>query len=353
MTPYWLLFTAWAIGTVQFARRSNGEQANFLFTIVAICTAVMIGIRFRVGGDWGAYKDIFDQIAFQSLGSSLGLSDPGYAFFNWLGAQLGFGIGFPNLVCGAVFMAGVARLASRQPNPWLAVLVAVPYLVIVVAMGYTRQAAAIGVICWALGDARPDRLVRLCLLIGLAALFHKTAVLILPIALLPIFRRNILSGVAGGVMFVVIFATVLASSSDQMVQNYANSTYDSQGAAVRIAMNVVPAILFLLLRKRMMLPPFQQSYWTTNALLALVSVLALASVSASSGVDRLSLFLIPLQMVVYSRLPYVLSSNGRSQPGMLLGMIGYAFAVQFVWLNYAANASLWIPYATLASAPRF
>lgn len=38
-------------------------------------------------------------------------------------------------------------------NPLLAILVAVPNLIIVVAMGYTRQAAAIGLICFAVADA--------------------------------------------------------------------------------------------------------------------------------------------------------------------------------------------------------
>lgn len=43
------------------------------------------------------------------------------------------------------------RFARSQPDPWLAVLVAVPYLVIVVAMGYSRQAVAIGILLAGLG----------------------------------------------------------------------------------------------------------------------------------------------------------------------------------------------------------
>jgi hypothetical protein len=347
MTLYWLLFAAWAAGAILHIRRSNQQHGNVLFAAAAVATALMIGLRFEVGGDWSTYQNMFEQILFQPLGEALIFTDPAYGFLNWLGGRLDLSIAFPNLLCAIVFMAGTGRLASRQPNPWLAVLVAVPYLVIVVAMGYTRQAAAIGVVSWAVADARPDHMVRLCFAILVAALFHKTAILILPILLLPILRRNMLAGLAGGVLFVLLFVAILASSSDQMVQSYANSNYDSQGAAIRISMNVLPAIIFLLLRQRISMPPFQKSFWTASALLALASVPALVSVSASSGVDRLSLFLIPLQMIVYSRLPYILSAAGKAQINVLIGVVGYAFAVQFVWLNYAVNARLWIPYVTV------
>jgi hypothetical protein len=227
----------------------------------------------------------------------------------------------------------------------------VPYLIIVVAMGYTRQAAAIGVVCWALADARPDRLMRLIVTLFIGALFHKTAILILPIVLVPVFRRNALFGILGVGAFALLFTVTLLSSSEKFVNVYANSDYDSQGAAIRVAMNVVPAIIFFLLGKRMNFTPFLRSYWLMNSLLALVSVPLLLIVSASSGVDRMALFLIPLQMVVYGQLPYAMSRSNAPQTAVLFSVLGYSLAVQFVWLNYAVNAQLWIPYLTFFNQP--
>lgn len=346
MTPYWLLFAIWAIGAVQFARRAERPQSNIIFVFAVVFTASMIGLRFEVGGDWLPYNGIYEQISLQPLWEALSLSDPAYALFNWISGRLEWGIWLPNIVCGSVFMAGLAKLANRQPNPWLTVLIAVPYLIIVVAMGYTRQAAAIGVVCWALADARPDRLLRLTLTIFIAALFHKTAILILPILLIPVFRRNALFGIIGSGLFGVLFVYVLMSSSEKFITVYANSNYDSQGAAIRVAMNVVPAVLFLLFNKRMDFSPFLRSYWMSNSWLALLSVPALLSISASSGVDRMSLFLIPLQVVIYGQLPYTLSRSKVVSSPVLLWVIGYSFAVQYVWLNYAVNAEAWIPYLT-------
>ncbi|WP_242185152.1 EpsG family protein [Sphingomonas sp. CARO-RG-8B-R24-01] len=344
MLPYWLLFGLWLAGTFNFTRSSQTSSSRHAFVVATVLTALMIGLRYQVGGDWEPYLGIYNNIYFQPLIPALGLSDPGYALLNWLAAQADTGIWFVNLSCAILFVGGVGRLASRQPQPWLAMLVAVPYFIIVVAMGYTRQAAAIGIVCFAVADANERTIIRTVILIGVAALFHKTALLMLPLALGPIALRKILTTIVGVILFAALFVLLLRSQSDDLIANYAQSNYDSQGAAVRIAMNVVAGVLFLLFRNRMTLNPYQRSFWTLNALLTFVSVVALVNLSASSGVDRVSLFLIPLQMVALSQLPQALADARKPVLSVLFGVIAYCFAVQFVWLNFADNAVSWLPY---------
>lgn len=346
MTPYWLLFGLWLIGTIHFARPSQDTNSNRLFAVACAITAFMIGLRYQVGGDWEPYLNIYNSIYFQSLIPALGLTDPGYAVVNWIAARLDTGIWLPNLVCAILFTAGVGRLASRQPQPWLAMLVAVPYFIIVVAMGYTRQAAAIGIVCFAIADAGEQNVGRTVILIAIAALFHKTAILMLPLALGPIAVRKIVTTVLGVIAFLALFALLLRGQSDQMINSYAQSNYNSQGAAVRIAMNVVAGSIYLLLERRFILSSYQKIYWRCNAIASFASIIALSSLSASSGVDRLSLFLIPLQMVTLSRVPLSLAKSGNILIQALFSVIGYCFIVEFVWLNFADNAGLWIPYST-------
>ena len=344
MLFYWVIYGVWTAGALQYSRAEFRRSNRVIFIIAAIVTALFIGLRFEVGGDWGAYQGIYNDIYFQPLGPALELSDPGYAALNWLFGRMDVGVWAVNLVCGILFMAGVGRLASRQPAPWLAIVVAVPYLIIVVAMGYTRQAAAIGVICFGLADASGRSLRRLVICVAVATLFHKTAILILPVMLAPIMTRKPLVGLVGCVLFVVLFLVFLRGASDQLVTSYVQSNYDSQGAAIRIAMNVLAAGVLLLLRDRMELTPYQRSFWSYNALLAFVSVPALLIASASSGVDRISLFLIPLQLVALSRLPMAWAKSPATRATLTLGVVAYGFAIQFVWLNYATNADAWLPY---------
>lgn len=332
----------WTAGTVHFSRRSQISAVPFV--ILAVLTTLMIGLRYRVGGDWSNYLTIYDDIAFQPLSEAILLSDPGYALMNWVSAQFDLGMWPINLACGILFMAGTARLAFRQPNPWLAMLVAFPYLVIVVSMGYTRQAAAIGIICYALADASEDHLFRLVGYIVLASLMHKTSVLILPMLLVPVFRRNFLFGALGALLFVPIFILTLSSSAGDLLTNYVQGDYDSQGALVRVSMNVLAAVVMLLTYKQAKFTPFQQSFWIVASLSSLLCMLLLFVLSASAGVDRIALFLIPLQMVAFSRLPYALSRTGTPLPSVTIGIITYCFMVQFVWLNFADNAVSWVPY---------
>lgn len=345
MYPYWLLFTLWAAGAVQAERRRAQDPRFLFFAAAALLTTLMIGLRFEVGGDWAAYIGMYRNVVFLDLGDALQTTDAGYAAVNWLSVQLGFGITFVNLVCATLSMGGFARLAWRLPNPALAVLVAVPYLIVVVAMGYTRQATAIGLICFAVADASEKRLIRIVVLIGIATLFHKTAILILPVILVPIFRRNAVLGAIGALTFVVLFVLLLRDSSDRLISNYAAGDYDSQGAAVRVSMNVVAAIVYILIRKRIVMSEFQKSFWLMCAILSLLSVVALLTISASSGVDRLSLYLIPIQAVAYANLPYCVRRDRTTDVAVVIGLVFYAFLVQYTWLNYANNARYWTPYS--------
>lgn len=339
-----MIYGIWTAGALQHSRSRSHRNNDLLFVAAAALTALFIGLRYEVGGDWGAYQGIYNDIYFQPLIESMRLTDPGYAALNWLFGRMGLGIWAVNLVCAALFMTGIARLAARQPAPWLAIVVAVPYLIIVVAMGYTRQAAAIGLICYGISDASERSIRRMVICVALATLFHKTAILILPVMIAPVATRKPLYGLIGCVLFAVLFLVFLRGTSDKLVASYAQSNYDSQGAAIRIAMNVLAAGVLLALRNRMELTPYQRSFWTYNALLALVSVPALLSLSASSGVDRLSLFLIPLQLVAFSRLPIAWGRTPATNAALTLGVIAYSFAIQFVWLNYANNAMSWLPY---------
>ena len=83
--------------------------------------------------------------------------------------------------------------------------------------------------------------------------------------------------------------------------------------------------------------------WRTFALMAVLAAIALPFVASSVIVDRLSIYLIPLQIFVLSRLPY---STSDQDPGIGMKMlvIVYTGAVLFVWLNYAVNAGSWLPY---------
>ena len=88
------------------------------------------------------------------------------------------------LIAGAICAIGLVVFCLNLPRPWLALAVAVPYLVIVVCMGYTRQGVALGLAMLGLVALGKKGIGWFVFWVMLAAMFHKTAVLLLPLAAL-------------------------------------------------------------------------------------------------------------------------------------------------------------------------
>jgi hypothetical protein len=109
-------------------------------------------------------------------------------------------------------------------------------------------------------------------------------------------------------------------------------------------MNAFPAAMFLLFRQRFVMTPAQRKFWTWLAISALGFVVLLNVVESSTAVDRVALYLIPLQLVVWSRLPDALGRPGFKNAPWVYMVMGYSALVLFVWLNFATHARLWIPY---------
>lgn len=346
MFPYWLLFTLCAAGAFQNRPNPNTRvQGGPLLVILAVFVALMVGLRFEVGGDWTAYLQIFYSMRYMGLVEAATLSDPGYALLNWLVLQAGAEIWLVNLICAAIFAWGLAAFARRQPNPWMAFVIAVPYLVIVVGMGYTRQGVAIGLIMLGIVQLRDNHSIwRFALYIFAAATFHKTAVIVLPLVSLASTQNRFLLAGIGAALAVMLYYFFIYAELDQLMQNYVTDEYDSSGAMVRLAMNLPPAIIFLLLRSRMSLHDFDYKLWRNFSYAGIIAFGFLFVLASSTVIDRLGLYVIPLQMFVYSRLPTLFGKPPFENGAMKIGIIAYSGLVLYVWLTAATHSSQWLPY---------
>lgn len=343
MFPYWILFAYFAVGAaLDPARRAPDQNAPRTYLLIgAFLTTLMIGTRFDVGGDWQSYEFMFGFVRHMSLEQAVKFGDPGYQFLNWIVQQWGGKIWWVNLVSATIFVWGLVRLSQNQPMPVLAALIAVPYLIIVVAMGYTRQSIAIGILMAGLASlGRGGSVIRFAMYVAVAALFHKTAVLVLPLVIFAGKRNRLLNVVAGAAAFVLFFDLFLSGSTDQFVKNYVDARSSSQGAWIRVILNLVPAVLLLSKRGRFGFSPQEEKVWRYIAIAACALFVILITTTSSTAVDRMALYLMPLQVVVLSR-AYMLFAKPRSG---VMAVIAYCLLVQAVWLNYASHAKLWLPY---------
>jgi hypothetical protein len=346
MWPYWLLFIMpayWAISRLkprpQAALLARGDRWPFVWKSIFVFLVLIIGWRHEVGGDWFNYMsnmDNFDRVT--------GFNDPSNELLFWLGINVGGGIYLVNLISAVLFSWGLLVFCRSLPRPWLALTVAVPYLITVVSMGYTRQSVAIGLVMMAIVALGRGRTLKFMLWLAFAATFHKSAVILAPIAALANTKRRIFTLIWVGISAFVLFALLLRESLDSLMSGYIDAEYESSGAAIRVAMNAVPAILFLFFRKRFVLTAEQGSFWTWVALSALLLVVALKFSPSSTAVDRVALYWIPLQLFVFSHLPDILGRSNAKNAFWVSLIIAYSATVLFVWLFYGVHSNYWLPY---------
>jgi len=343
MLPYWL-FLSLPVGVILANRRLSERSQVWVWLSVWLFFVFAIGLRFKVGGDWFAYLTHLDLRTVMPLSEVLSGSDPGYYLINWIVAQAGGSIYWVNTACGMILMTGIVRFARAQPLPWLALLVAVPYLIIVVGMGYTRQSAALGFLLIGLVSLANAQIRWFVVWVMLGATFHKSAVLMLPVAALASTSNRFWSLLWVGLISLVGGYLFVFDSADALWTNYVEADYQSQGGLIRVLMNSVPAVLFFLLRRQLRLDEAEGKLWFWMSILALVCIPLV--VLSSTATDRVALYLIPIQLFMFARLPFVMS-DPRHRALVVLGVVGYYMLVQAVWLFFASHAYVWLPYQNI------
>ena len=268
-----------------------------------ILLVLFIGLRHEVGGDWKMYIKLTNIYSERSIIEVSYLSDPIFHFLVWFGSNIWGGIYLVNIVCASFFSWGVLTFCKYQTRPDLALLVAVPYLIIVVSMGYVRQGVGIGLGLVAIIHLLDKKNVKFIGYIILAACFHKTALLYFSFALFIKFRNRFLI-----VFAISIFTSLLAVffAIEYVVSQINQNAFvgmESRGTYIRLTLIWIPACVFLLFRKNFNFDENENIFWTWVSLSSFAFIILLLISPQNTIVDRLALYWIPLQLVVLSRIP--------------------------------------------------
>lgn len=346
MFLYWSMFLFPAAFALVAGPRSR--QRNTLNTVALVLIfllfAIAIGLRYEVGGDWFNYEIIVALTSYEDFFEAITGGDPAFSFVAWVSARIGAEAWGPNLVCGTILTFGLVQFCRRQDDVWLALTASVPYLVIVVGMGYVRQAAAIGLILIALNRFERGAFTRSFGWILGAALFHASAICVAPLFVLAIVRKRAILIVPMTVATALLFVVLLSDRVDTLYENYVVAEYDSSGAMVRLLMNAVPAALCIFYRKSFPGSEWSRTLWRLFSLLSLILVVIVMLTASTTIIDRIGLYFIPIQLYVFGNLSAAMKvrQNGRT---FVTGVtVAYYTLILFVWLNFATHAAKWVPY---------
>lgn len=340
MTLYALVFLFPALMAIANIKL-NSPLSRLSFYLYCFALIVLVGLRFENGVDWWNYLIFqrgYEDIPFKDIFSD---QDPGYGVLNWLSYKLFDGsIFFVNFVSAAFFITGLAIFSKAMPSPWLALAISVSFLVIVMGMNYTRQSAALGFGLIALTSLFKQKNVMFFVYMVLAISFHKSAIVLLPLAIFGLKSRLIIF-VAIILMAPFLYYAFISAYIDAMLDLYLGSGgMDSSGAFVRVALNFVASIFYLLYRKELNLSPYIQTIFDAMAAINSLLFLMLFVFPSTTVIDRFALFFTPMQIFMFSALPYIFRPFPLSA---FIILIVYG-AQLFIWLSFSVYAPLWIPY---------
>lgn len=351
MIPYFFMFLMPALlaltaSPVKLVRRDGSRMARLdgLWILVFLLLIIFIGLRFKVGGDWGNYQRNLYAAAMMDISDISIRNDPAYLLISIASLRLDLGMTGVNLIGAILFSVGLVMFCRSMPRPWVALACAVPYLVIVVAMGYTRQGIAVGLSMIGFVALGRQKLFSFIFWVLVAALFHKTAVILLPLAGLVFSRNRVFSMLLILVTFGASYVFVLQDSIDHLLDAYVDENMVSSGAMIRLAMNAMPAALFLYYRNRFIISDIERRFYSILSIVSLVIFTAFFVTNLSTALDRLALYMIPLQLVSFSHLPDALGRRGGSNVALVLCILLYYLVVMLVWMNFATHARYWLPY---------
>lgn len=306
---------------------------------------LFVGLRHHVGMDWNNYLRMIHAVeSSRSWGEMLSQSEPLYALLLGFGAWTGGGIYVVNLIATCAVMAGVFALARRCPEPWLALVAAMPMFMLVVAMSANRQALAAGLLMLLVANWYRFGIAGRVIFIIFCAGFHASSALMLAFVAIDLKIPQ-----AFKIVGIAIFSAAAVVYLQQVGwADYYNQAYgtgqtemtQSSGAVIHVAMNAVPAAFYFLFprhRKRL----FPNAIIRNMAFAAMLTLPLVTIASAAAG--RISLYWFPVSMYVWSAFPGIFDVRFRRP--LRLAISALMLSILFGWLTLANSSFGHIPYA--------
>jgi hypothetical protein len=338
--PYYLLLASAGIPALVGGRTVN----TLAWRVVMAFYIVMIGLRHHVGMDWNNYLHITRRTTNQTLWYALSSVEPGFGLLTWLSVEAGWGVYGANLVGAAIFCWGLFRLCRQAARPWIALTVATPFLVIVVAMSANRQSIAIGILMAALARWDASSLIRRIIYVLAATAFHASAAFFLLIVVLvekmPLARKTIILVVLSAISYFVLVrqgSLAYYTSVYLFEQSY---VVISGGAIQHVALNAIPGLILLMFRRR--LTPLVPSAQVVQVLAAAAVLLVPLTLVASVAAGRSSLYLFAVSCLTW---PAVTAVSPRAERLTRVVIVLGCSVLLWSWLTYSNSRIAHVPYS--------
>lgn len=277
-----------------------------LYLVILYSLFLFSAFRYKVGCDWFGYYAQYDAAAAFDWSTLTQIREPiWWAILAGINAS---DMPYPaaNIISSAVFFIGIHVLAKRQADALGFLILLFPILIINMPMSGIRQGAAIGLICIAFVAYIDRRPLRFSIWVLLAAGFHSSALiflLLLPLSTGRYTKSRLL--LAGLLALPGVFFLSSGEAAAVATSRYVNTDIDAAGAVFRVGILGLSGFYFFLFLRRKWATAFPQDYSLALVeAIGMVLTIVLVSVSTVVG-DRFGYYLIPIQTMIFTRLPYL------------------------------------------------
>jgi hypothetical protein len=333
-----------------FALLNTHKLSRFLWYATFTLFVLFVGFRFEVGPDWMQYGYIHSSLAYQSFWDVIAQAEPlSYVLF-WASEQMGYHIYFSNLVAAVIMLTGVFAFARRTVNPWLAVVSATPYFIIVMGMSGVRQTMAAGIILFLFSRWERYSFIKRGIFILIAAMFHTSALvnnvfLVIKLNIAMRYKLALAVLITIATLYISLGVSVYSDNIMQYQQRYLESDVidESFGSIYHIAMIAVPAMLGFIYKRRIF-PSIHSASLMNFGLYASVVIFFLNFFS-STVASRLTVYLYFVPMMVYPAL--VATYGRRGQMASMFAVIIFHMLILLAWFTFGNHAFAYNDYKNI------
>jgi hypothetical protein len=326
----------------------NKQSANLPLWIASCFLIVFMGTRYETGCDFDAYEARFLTLYNNATWSDF--LDQEERFFHWLNLglnQLGLDFVWMHMACAVIFVYCFARFAKESPKPMLFLALCFPILVVQLGMSGVRQAVAVSIMLLGLIAFMDGKKLLTAFWILVAAQFHESAYIFLPLALMVGRKVGTLRLVLALIVLSPVAAYLVGSRLEVYSNRYIEQIYGENsagGAVFRYAMVLIPSLFFYYHKDKMRLffPRSFDLMWVFSLIIFGLGFIGLVSTVA---LHRLTYYVMPVGFFIMINVVMALPIKNRLSnkwvfaPPLALG------TYLVTWFSTSRHAAIcYIPY---------
>lgn len=333
-----------------FAMMNPGRLSIVLWYITFLLFLVFVGFRLEVGPDWQQYRYIHQSLAYFDVWEVIDQAEPFSYLLFWTSQRLVDDVYLSNVVASFIMLTGVFCFARRTVNPWLALVAATPYFIIVMGMSGMRQTIAAGIILFLFSRWENHSFIRRGAYILIAALFHTSALvnnlfLIIKLNIQLRYKLMFGSAILLATLYLGTNVPIYAENIARYQQRYLEGNFIdlSLGSIYHIAMIFVPALLGFIYRARMSDTVYNTSLLSFGLYAALT--ILFINLFYLTVASRLTVYLYFLPMMVYPAL--VVTLGRRARIISIFAVIAFHMIILMTWFQFGNHAFAYVPYKNI------